>query len=131
MVLRANFGSGLVIPLMAFVPNVVCLVALRFVLGAFAGTVTASQTLVSSNTPVDNRGFAMGTLVSAVYSGALAEWLTGRPARADALLRRAGDHLIQLPGSNTMRIHAAKNKALFVNGPSSRPTRHLIKISCF
>ena len=29
--------------------------------------------------------------VQALYSGALAEWLTGRPARADALLRRAGE----------------------------------------
>jgi DHA1 family multidrug resistance protein-like MFS transporter len=72
MILRAYFVSGLIVPLMGYVPNVFCLVALRFVLGAFAGTVTASQTLVSSNTPVGNRGFALGTLSSAVYGGTMA-----------------------------------------------------------
>jgi len=71
MVLRANFAAGLLVPLMAFVPSVGWLVAIRFLLGTFSGTVTASQILVSSNTPLNNRGFALGTLSSAVYSGVM------------------------------------------------------------
>ena len=72
MILRANFVSGLLMPLMAFVPGVGWLVFIRLLIGAFAGTVTASQILVSSNTPFRHRGFAMGSLGSAVYGGMMA-----------------------------------------------------------
>ena len=72
MVLRANFVSGLLIPLMAFVPGVGWLIFLRLLVGMFSGTVTASQVLASSNTPVKNRGFALGILTSAVYGGVMA-----------------------------------------------------------
>lgn len=72
MLLRANFISALLIPLMGFVPNAATLVVLRFILGAFAGTVSAAMTLVSSNTPLAHRGFAMGTLSSALFSGSMA-----------------------------------------------------------
>lgn len=71
MVLRANFASALLLPLMAFVPGPGWLVCLRFLLGVFAGTVTASQTLVSGSTPLAHRGFALGALSSAVFSGAM------------------------------------------------------------
>lgn len=77
MVLRASFVCGLLMPLMAFVPGVGWLVALRFLVGLFAGTVTASQILVSSNTPLENRGFALGSLCSAVYSGQMAGTFLG------------------------------------------------------
>ena len=77
MVLRANFVSALVLPLMAFVPGPGWLVCLRFLLGAFAGTVTASQTLVSGNTPYANRGFALGALSAAVFSGTMAGMFLG------------------------------------------------------
>ena len=77
MVLRASFVSGLLMPLMAFVPGVGWLVALRFMVGLFAGTVTAAQILVSSNTPLENRGFALGSLGSAVYGGTMAGTFLG------------------------------------------------------
>ena len=77
MLLRSNFVSALLMPLMAFVPNVGTLLFLRFVLGAFAGTVTASQTLIASTTPVENRGFALGTISSALFSGAMAGMFFG------------------------------------------------------
>lgn len=77
MVLRANFGCGLLMPLMAVVPGVGWLVALRFLVGAFAGTVTASQILVSSATPWAHRGFAMGLLSSSVYGGTIAGMFLG------------------------------------------------------
>jgi DHA1 family multidrug resistance protein-like MFS transporter len=69
MLLRSNFVSGLLMPLMAFVPNVETLLALRFLIGIFSGTVTASQTLIASTTPVQNRGFALGSISSALFSG--------------------------------------------------------------
>lgn len=72
MVLRACFVSSFLMPMMAFVPGVEMLVALRFLLGLFAGTVTASQILVASNTPLQNRGFALGALGSAVFGGQMA-----------------------------------------------------------
>ena len=72
MVLRATFVCGLLMPLMAFVPGVTSLVAIRFLVGLFAGTVTASQILVSSNTPMEHCGFALGSLTSAVFGGRMA-----------------------------------------------------------
>jgi len=77
MVLRASFVCGMLMPLMAFVPGVKSLVLLRFLVGLFAGTVTASQILVSSNTPMENRGFALGTLSSAVFGGRMAGTFMG------------------------------------------------------
>lgn len=77
MILRANFVCAALMPLMALVPGPASLVALRFLVGAFSGTVTASQTLVSGNTPMENRGFALGTLSSALYSGTLAGTFLG------------------------------------------------------
>jgi len=77
MVLRANFAAGLLMPLMAFVPSVGWLVFVRFLVGIFAGTITASQTLVASNTPFSNRGFALGSLSSAIYGGIMAGTFLG------------------------------------------------------
>ena len=77
MVLRANFGCGLLMPLMAFVPGVGWLVFLHFFVGVFSGTVTASQILVSSTTPMSRRGFAMGLISSSVYGGMSAGMFLG------------------------------------------------------
>lgn len=77
MLLRSNFVSALLMPLMAFVPNAGMLLFLRFLVGAFSGTVTASQTLIASNTPVENRGFALGTISSALFSGSMAGMFFG------------------------------------------------------
>ena len=77
MLLRSNFTAAFLMPLMAFVPNVGMLLLLRFVIGAFAGTVTASQTLIASTTPVENRGFALGTMSSALFSGSMAGMFFG------------------------------------------------------
>ncbi|QSH41575.1 MFS transporter [Lentisphaerota bacterium ZTH] len=72
MLLRANFANAILTPLMAYAPGVGWLVAIRLVMGAFSGTNTAAQTLISGNTPYEKRGFALGTLSSAIYSGAMA-----------------------------------------------------------
>jgi len=77
MVLRATFASALLLPLMAFVPGPAWLVALRFLLRMFSGTVTATQTLIAGTTPYANRGFALGALSAAVFSGTMAGMFLG------------------------------------------------------
>ncbi len=69
MMLRANFACAVCLGLMAFAPNVQYLVLIRFLIGIFSGTVTASMILISSNTPHRHRGFALGTVSSAAYTG--------------------------------------------------------------
>lgn len=70
MVVRAMLGGSIVIALMGWTQNVGQLVALRTIQGALTGTVPAAITLVASNTPPERRGFALGLLQMAIYSGA-------------------------------------------------------------
>ncbi len=69
MLLRANFGAGILIPLMALITNPGLLIFHRFVLGALSGTVVAAQTLVLSTTPREQRPFALGAMASALFGG--------------------------------------------------------------
>jgi len=70
MVVRAMFGGSVVIALMGLAQNVGQLVALRVVQGALTGTVPAAITLVASSAPPERRGYALGLLQMAIYSGA-------------------------------------------------------------
>lgn len=71
MMLRANFAAGIVLLLMGSVKSVEALVLLRFLQGAFTGTVTAAQTMVAVHTPTNRSGLALGSLSAAVFSGAM------------------------------------------------------------
>ena len=78
MMVRANFGSALFVGLMAFSPNILVFCLLRFIQGAFTGTVSAAQTLVASYTPYHRQGTALGLMSSAVFLGlSLGNWLGG------------------------------------------------------
>lgn len=79
MLLRANFAAALLIPLMGVIHNADLLVFHRFLLGAVSGTVTAAQTLVLSTTPANRRSFALGTIASALFSGAMTGQFLGGP----------------------------------------------------
>jgi DHA1 family multidrug resistance protein-like MFS transporter len=70
MVVRAMFGGSVITVLMGFTQNVGQLVALRAIQGALTGTVPAATTLVASGTPPERRGYALGLLQMAIYSGA-------------------------------------------------------------
>lgn len=70
MVLRAMFVASFTVSLMSLAMSPWQLLGLRFVEGAFTGTVAASTTLVASTTPRRNRGFALGMMQMAVFSGA-------------------------------------------------------------
>ena len=69
MLLRSYLGGLAAIGLMGFAANPWILIFLRLVQGMFSGTVSAAQTLVSSHTPEEHNGFALGSLHSAMFSG--------------------------------------------------------------
>ena len=71
MLLRAYLGAGVVLTLMGMATSPAWLIVLRLAQGVLTGTVTASQTLVSAHTPSHRSGVALGSLNSAVFSGAL------------------------------------------------------------
>lgn len=77
MLLRAYFGGTIVLALMGMVSSVEQLIALRMVQGMLTGTMTASQAMVSANTPGDRSGMALGALSGALYSGAMVGTLFG------------------------------------------------------
>jgi DHA1 family multidrug resistance protein-like MFS transporter len=69
MLERAMFGSALVMALSAFCRTPGQLLALRVLLGALTGTVTAAMTLVSSVVPRQRLGFALGWLQMGIFAG--------------------------------------------------------------
>ena len=69
MVMRAAFSAAVLVGLMGLATNVYQLVALRVLQGVFTGTVSASQALVSSQTPRARLGFALGVMQTAVFVG--------------------------------------------------------------
>lgn len=101
MVLRSMFAAMTTIGLMGLATAPWHLLALRFVEGAFTGTVTASTALVAANTPKARVGFGLGLIQTAVFSGAslgplagglLADRIGYRPTFgvASAMLASAG-----------------------------------------
>jgi DHA1 family multidrug resistance protein-like MFS transporter len=70
MVLRAMFAGSVTVSLMGLAQSPLQLLILRFIEGGFTGTVAASTTLVASTTPREQRGFSLGMMQMAVFSGA-------------------------------------------------------------
>ena len=77
MLLRASYCAGLFYPLLAFAPNFPVLVAIRFIVSFFAGTVNPAQTLLIVSTPENKQGFVLGTLSTAIWSGDVVGFLVG------------------------------------------------------
>ncbi len=71
MLLRAYYLNGILFPCMFLATSPAGLVAIRFIVSIFTGTISASQTLIVTNTPEKHHGFALGTLTTAVWSGNL------------------------------------------------------------
>lgn len=69
MLLRSYLGGLFALGLMGVATSPVFLIFLRLVQGMFCGTVSAAQTLVSTQTPEEHNGFALGSLHSAMFSG--------------------------------------------------------------
>ena len=62
MFIRALVGAGILILIMGLAQSVWQLVALRFLMGAFAGTMGAAAALVAATTPRAKVGYALGVL---------------------------------------------------------------------
>jgi len=71
MLLRANFGSMILLFCMGLASNPTMLVGLRVLQGVLTGTVTAAITLASVHTPENRSGFVLGVLSAAVNSGSM------------------------------------------------------------
>lgn len=69
MVVRAAFSAAILIGLMGLATSVYQLLFLRVLQGMFTGTISASQALVSSQTPRDRLGFSLGVMQTAVFAG--------------------------------------------------------------
>ncbi len=69
MVVRSMGCGALIIALMIFARNPQELLVLRIMQGMLAGSVAASQALVSSAVPRERLGFAMGLMQTAMFTG--------------------------------------------------------------
>ena len=69
MLLRAQFGAGIIVALFVLIPNVHIFVGLRILQGVFSGTVPAAVALVATVTPREKIPFAMGIIMGSVYAG--------------------------------------------------------------
>ncbi len=71
MFLRAMIGAGVIIGVMGLVTAVWQLILLRFLMGAFAGTMGAAAALIASGTPRERSGQALGLLQTAAFSSSM------------------------------------------------------------
>lgn len=77
MVERAMFGGSVAITCMGLVSNVYQLLALRILQGAFAGTIIASVTLISTTSPREKLGSSLGLLQACSFLGSFIGPLLG------------------------------------------------------
>jgi DHA1 family multidrug resistance protein-like MFS transporter len=77
MVLRSGFGMALLISLTGFATGPITLLLLRLLNGIVSGFIPASIGLVSTNTPKERVGYALGLLQSGSVSGAICGPLIG------------------------------------------------------
>lgn len=79
MVVRAMLGGGIAVAAMAYVTSLQQLLAVRVVQGVLSGTVAACTTLVSTTTPRQHLGYALGMMQGAVMLGVSLGPLLGSP----------------------------------------------------
>ena len=79
MVVRAMLGGGVSVLLMAYVTSLEQLLVARILQGALAGTVTACITLVSTTTPKQHLGYALGMMTGGFMLGGSLGPLIGGP----------------------------------------------------
>ncbi len=79
MVVRSMLGGGITVVMMAYVASLNQLLIARFFQGVLAGTVAACITLVSTTTPRQHLGYALGLMQGAVMLGTSLGPLVGAP----------------------------------------------------
>lgn len=71
MLLRSGFGMAVVMALMGLAGNAWQLLLLRMLNGTISGFLPAAVSLISTNTPKERMGFAMGTIQSGGVAGSI------------------------------------------------------------
>jgi DHA1 family multidrug resistance protein-like MFS transporter len=129
MVLRAMFMASITVSLMSLAASPWHLLGLRFLEGGFTGTVGASTTLIASTTPRQNRGFALGMMQTAIFSGSsigpliggvLADQIGYRPTFIIAGLMILVSAVIVLTQVSERFERPAPAEAHETSGPSTR-----------
>jgi MFS transporter, DHA1 family, multidrug resistance protein len=77
MILRSGFGMAIVISLTGFAVGPISLLILRLLNGVISGFIPASIGLISTNTPKEKVGYALGVLQSGTVAGAICGPLIG------------------------------------------------------
>lgn len=77
MILRSGFGMALIISLTGFATGPLSLLFLRLLNGVVSGFIPASIGLISTNTPKEKVGYALGLLQSGTVAGAICGPLIG------------------------------------------------------
>ncbi|WP_100374651.1 MFS transporter [Bacillus sp. FJAT-45037] len=77
MILRSGFGMALIIGLTGFATGPISLLILRLLNGVISGFIPASIGLLSTNTPKEKVGYALGVLQSGTVAGAICGPLIG------------------------------------------------------
>ena len=108
MLLRSYIGGALAVGLISVAQTPLQLVMLRVIQGAFCGTMSASQALISTQTPREHTGFALGALNSAMFSGTIAGAFAGDGVPGKVQLGPAWWYCDHLEG---MRDHFEKAAA--------------------
>lgn len=71
MLIRSGFGMALVVASMGLATSPIHLLVLRFLNGTISGFIPASIALVSTNTPKERSGYALGILQAATVGGSV------------------------------------------------------------
>ncbi|RXT05878.1 MFS transporter [Ammoniphilus sp. CFH 90114] len=77
MLIRSGFGMAIVVACMGLATSPIHLLILRFLNGTISGFIPASIALVSTNTPKERSGYALGTLQAAAVGGSVCGPLLG------------------------------------------------------
>ena len=105
MLLRALVGAGVTIGLMGIVQTVWQLTLLRFVMGAFAGTMGAAAALVAANTPKRKVGYALGTLQTGVFAANMLGPVLGGVVAANLGIRESFFFCASLYAAATLLVY--------------------------
>lgn len=89
MFMRALVGAGILILLMGFAQAVWQFILLRFVMGAFAGTMGAAAALVATTTPRERLGYSLGVLQSFQFTANMLGPLVGGVVSASLGIRES------------------------------------------
>ena len=105
MFLRALVGAGVLIAVMGIAQAVWQLVLLRFLMGAFAGTMGAAAALVAASTPRERMGYALGTLQTGQFAANMLGPVIGGVVAASLGIRESFIFCAGLYGIAAVLVH--------------------------